>query len=202
LGGFDRVLWTILGIAAVIGGALWHWSSSLAPAISDPTSQGWVGFVGLYLTLLGLALAGHQLWKVRSAAEAVKVSSASLIRQITSSTRLFESMEVKREIALLKSNVIRKELEAALQTLDTVRARFAFLKEVAAEDAAIAASIEAQMVGLDRIENTLRTAQSQNAPLRDPVKLVGEIGRIEGVAMSHAAKFALTSRTESHVKNA
>lgn len=115
---------------------------------------------------------------------------------------MFEAIEVKREIALLKSNVIRQELEAALQSLDTVRGRFAFLKEIAADNAAVVVDTQAQMGELDRIESVIRTAQTKATKPRDRVKLVTDIGKIEAVAMAHAAKFALTSRTESHVKDA
>jgi hypothetical protein len=199
LGHFDHILKRILWVAGLSALGIAITSPWLAPHVADQSNQGWVGLIGLYLTLVGLALAWHQLWKVRSATEAVQVSSAALIKQVQSSTRMFEAIEVKREIALLKSNVHRQELEAALQSLDTVKNRFALLKEFVSDNATFAADIRDQSDKLEQIEAAIRTARTKADKLRDPVKLVLEIGKIEAVAMSHAAKFALTSRTESHV---
>lgn len=200
MGNFDKVLWAILGLAALAGGSIWLWASELTSSISDPTNQGWIGFVGLYLTLVGLALAWHQLWKVRSAAVAVQVSSAALIKQVQSSTRMFEAAELKREIQLFKANVQRQELESALQSLDTVKGRLAFLKETVADNSGIVKVLQDQSFRLGQIEAVLRASHIKSGKLPDPVRLVIDISGMEDVIMSYAAKFALSSRTESHVK--
>lgn len=112
---------------------------------------------------------------------------------------MFEAVELKRDIQLFKTNVQHQQLEAALQSLDSVKNRFAFLKEFVADNAEFAADLNEQADKLEQIEVAIRIAHTKTAKLRDPVKLVLEIGKIEAVAMTHAAKFALISRTERHV---
>lgn len=198
MGNVDKILVLILGVSAIIGVAIWLGSDWLTPKIADPMHQGWIGFVGLYLTLFGLALAGHQLWKVRSATEAAAKASTDLLSHVRSTSRLFEIGELKREILLLKTNIEAKSLDAALQSLDAVRNRLGLLSELVKISDVSSADFATHSAMLDETESTLRKAKAAGVDLPDSVQMVLNIGIMQRAIADRAAKLSLQSRTASH----
>gem|GEM_PF-6772409 len=156
--------------------------------------------MGLFASVVGLAIAYHQIAKVRSATEAVQMSSAALIRRVQATSQMFEAGEVKREIAQFKSNVEKELLEAALQSLETVRNRFILLKELLSKEADKRSELDEQLAELDRIERLLRETLKSKKKLQDPVQIVMEIGKVQHVASRYTARFALNARMDSHDK--
>lgn len=193
MGGFDKILWAILGFAALVGGAIWRWSDAVTPFVSDTTNQGWIGFWGLYLTFFGLALALHQLGKVRSSTDAATNASNELLDHVRSTSRLFEIGELKRELVLLKSNIETKSLDAALQSLDAVRNRLGLLSELVKAGGSSPTGFEKHALMLDDVEGTLRKAKATNADLPDAIQMVLNIGIMQRSIGDQAAKLSLQS---------
>lgn len=198
--GEDRILAAIIILALACAIAFLYFRAEIGAFISDPLAQGWIGLLGLYTSIVGLAIAYHQIARVRSATEAVQRSSAALIRRVRSTSQMFEASEVKREIAQLKTNVEKGLLEAALQSLETVRNRFILLKELLSNAVDMQSELDAQLVDLDRVERLLREALSSGQALQDPVQTVMEIGKMQRIAISYTARFALDARTDGHDK--